>query len=141
LPAGYTGNFVDVFELTSHVGCIWRLSFDASCCEPFDLANPVWVQDDDPTRISRRSAVLPKPGSREQLDRLVGKLHSKLIDRAGRCGSSTSSKSAHIARCAGRHPPRGLCEGAPCVAERRERSRACQCHADVTPVPREVRAL
>jgi diacylglycerol O-acyltransferase len=49
---------------------------------PGRLANPVWVDDPDfdVTYHVRRSA-LPKPGNREQLKELVGRLQSRQLDR------------------------------------------------------------
>ena len=49
---------------------------------PGRLANPVWVDDGDfdVTYHVRRSA-LPKPGNREQLKELVGRLQSRQLDR------------------------------------------------------------
>ena len=49
---------------------------------PGRLANPVWVDDTefDVTYHVRRSA-LPKPGTREQLQELVGRLQSRVLDR------------------------------------------------------------
>ncbi|MCW2598975.1 MAG: hypothetical protein JWM02_804 [Frankiales bacterium] len=49
---------------------------------PGRLANPVWVDDPDfdVTYHVRRSA-LPKPGNRAQLQELVGRLQSRLLDR------------------------------------------------------------
>ncbi|MEN9538407.1 MAG: hypothetical protein RLZZ126_642 [Pseudomonadota bacterium] len=50
---------------------------------PFELANPIWAHDSDiDLEYHIRSTVLPKPGNREQLDRLVGRLHSSLLDRS-----------------------------------------------------------
>jgi WS/DGAT/MGAT family acyltransferase len=49
---------------------------------PGRLARPVWIDDDsfDITYHVRRSA-LPRPGSREQLEELVGRLISRPLDR------------------------------------------------------------
>jgi len=49
---------------------------------PGRIANPVWVDDRDfdVTYHVRRSA-LPKPGTREQLKELVGRLQSRQLDR------------------------------------------------------------
>jgi diacylglycerol O-acyltransferase len=50
---------------------------------PFDLANPVWVDDDDvDLDYHIRQVSLPKPGSRAQLEAYVGRLHSSLLDRS-----------------------------------------------------------
>ena len=50
---------------------------------PGRLARPVWIDDDafDITYHVRRSA-LPRPGTREQLDELVGRLISRPLDRS-----------------------------------------------------------
>ena len=50
---------------------------------PFDLANPVWVDDDDMDIDHHiRHVILPRPGSFERLEQLVGRLHSPLMDRS-----------------------------------------------------------
>jgi diacylglycerol O-acyltransferase len=50
---------------------------------PFGISRPVWVDDEDfdVTFHVRRSA-LPRPGNREQLDELVGRLMSRPLDRS-----------------------------------------------------------
>ena len=84
LPAGYTGDFVDDFRrhITSrmHLAPVFQRKLVNM---PFELANPIWVADDDlDLEYHIRSTVLPKPGSRAQLDKLVGRLHSSLLDRS-----------------------------------------------------------
>ena len=50
---------------------------------PFDLANPVWIHDDDiDIDYHVRYMVLPKPGTLEQLEALAARLHSMLLDRS-----------------------------------------------------------
>jgi diacylglycerol O-acyltransferase / wax synthase len=50
---------------------------------PFDLANPVWIHDDDiDLDYHVRYMVLPKPGTLEQLEALAARLHSMLLDRS-----------------------------------------------------------
>ena len=50
---------------------------------PFDLANPVWIDDDDiDLDYHMRYVVLPEPGSLQQLESLVARLHSSLLDRS-----------------------------------------------------------
>lgn len=50
---------------------------------PFDLADPVWIEDDDiDLDYHVRYLVLPRPGSRRQLDLQVARLHSQLLDRS-----------------------------------------------------------
>lgn len=50
---------------------------------PFDLANPVWIEDDDvDVDYHIRHVLLPKPGSLAQLEALGARLHSSLLDRS-----------------------------------------------------------
>ena len=49
---------------------------------PFDLANPIWVHDDNlDLDWHIRSMTLPKPGSMAQLEAAVAKLHEGMLDR------------------------------------------------------------
>ncbi|MDA7419114.1 wax ester/triacylglycerol synthase family O-acyltransferase [Xenophilus arseniciresistens] len=50
---------------------------------PFDLSNPVWVEDDDvDIDYHVRHVTLPRPGTNRQLQQYVARLHSSLIDRS-----------------------------------------------------------
>jgi diacylglycerol O-acyltransferase / wax synthase len=50
---------------------------------PFDLANPVWIRDDDiDIDYHIRHTVLPRPGTMAQLEALAARLHSSLLDRS-----------------------------------------------------------
>ncbi len=50
---------------------------------PFDLANPVWVDDDNvDLDYHVRHVILPRPGTMEQLEKYVARLHSSLLDRS-----------------------------------------------------------
>lgn len=84
LPAGYTGDFYE--DVKKHIASRLHLAsvFQRKLLNmPFELANPVWVHDDTlDLDYHVRSTVLPKPGSRAQLDKLVGRLHSSLLDRS-----------------------------------------------------------
>jgi len=84
LPPGYEGDFVD--DVRKHIAARLDLApvFRRKLLNmPFELANPIWVWDDDlDLEYHIRSTVLPKPGTREQLDRLAGRLHSSLLDRS-----------------------------------------------------------
>jgi WS/DGAT/MGAT family acyltransferase len=84
LPAGYTGDFLD--DLRDHIAKRLHLApvFTRKLVNmPFELANPIWVADEDlDLEYHIRSTVLPKPGNRAQLDKLVGRLHSSLLDRS-----------------------------------------------------------
>ena len=144
LPAGYKGNFVDDVRAhiarRLHLAPVFRRKLAAM---PLDLANPIWVRDDDlDLEYHIRSAELPKPGSREQLDRLVGKLHSKLIDRSRplwefhvieglRTPPDAPAGTRHVGFYAKVH--HASLDGASAVV-------LANAMLDVTPVPREVRA-
>ncbi len=84
LPADYEGDFLE--NLREHIAKRMHLApvFTRKLVNmPFELANPIWAADDDiDMEYHIRSTVLPKPGNREQLDRLVGRLHSSLLDRS-----------------------------------------------------------
>ena len=84
LPAGYQGDFLE--NLREHIARRMHLApvFRRKLVNmPFELANPIWVADDDlDLEYHIRSTVLPKPGTRAQLDKLVGRLHSSLLDRS-----------------------------------------------------------
>ena len=84
LPAGYEGDFLE--DLRAHITQRMHLApvFKRKLVNmPFELANPIWVADEDvDMEYHIRSTVLPKPGSRAQLDKLVGRLHSSLLDRS-----------------------------------------------------------
>ena len=50
---------------------------------PFDLANPVWVDDEDvDLDYHVRHVILPRPGTLDQLEKYVARLHSSLLDRS-----------------------------------------------------------
>lgn len=50
---------------------------------PFDLANPVWIDDDDiDLDYHIRRTVLPKPGTMAQMEAVAARLHSSLLDRS-----------------------------------------------------------
>ncbi|HSW06404.1 wax ester/triacylglycerol synthase family O-acyltransferase [Aquabacterium sp.] len=84
LPAGYTGNWYD--DVRAHIAGRMHLApvFTRKLAMmPFDLANPVWIDDDDiDLDYHMRYVMLPKPGTREQMDALVARLHSSLLDRS-----------------------------------------------------------
>ena len=84
LPAGYEGEFLEDFRrhITSrmHLAPVFQRKLVNM---PFELANPIWVADDDvDMEYHIRGTALPKPGNRAQLDKLVGRLHSSLLDRS-----------------------------------------------------------
>ena len=83
-PAGYSGGFHEAVR--EHVAKRMHLApvFTRKLAlMPFDLANPVWIHDDDiDLDYHVRHMVLPKPGSLAQLEALAARLHSMLLDRS-----------------------------------------------------------
>jgi WS/DGAT/MGAT family acyltransferase len=84
LPAGFKGDFYE--DVKRHIARRLHLApaFRRKLVKmPFDLANPVWMQDPDvDLDYHVRRIVLPKPGSMAQLEAYVGRLHSSLLDRS-----------------------------------------------------------
>ena len=84
LPKGFEGDFWE--ELKAHVASRVHLAplFTRKLAlMPFELANPVWVDDDDvDLDYHVRRVILPKPGTMVQLEAYVGRLHSSLLDRS-----------------------------------------------------------
>jgi WS/DGAT/MGAT family acyltransferase len=83
-PAGYEGGFYE--KVKEHVGRRMHLApvFTRKLAlMPFDLANPVWIHDDDiDLDYHVRYMLLPRPGTLEQLEALAARLHSMLLDRS-----------------------------------------------------------
>lgn len=84
LPAGYKGDYYEDYKALIasrlHIAPVFTRKLENM---PFDLANPVWIDDDDiDLDYHIRHTVLPRPGSIEQLEKLVGRLHSSLLDRS-----------------------------------------------------------
>jgi len=84
-PAGYSGEgFYEAVKAhvakRMHLAAVFTRKL---ALMPFDLANPVWIHDDDiDLDYHVRYMVLPKPGSIEQLEALAARLHSMLLDRS-----------------------------------------------------------
>jgi diacylglycerol O-acyltransferase / wax synthase len=83
-PAGGAGGWYEAVKV--HVASRMHLApvFTRKLAPmPFDLANPVWIDDDDiDLDYHMRYVVLPRPGTLEQLHALVARLHSSLLDRS-----------------------------------------------------------
>ena len=71
------------FATISKAGFISFLSFERKLAlAPIQLDHPVWVHDDNlDLDYHFRHVSLPKPGTREQLETLVARLHMILLDR------------------------------------------------------------
>ena len=84
LPEGYTGDFYE--DVKAHIAGRMHLAevFEHKLAQiPFELSNPVWVDDNDiDIDYHIRRVVLSKPGTFKQLEQLVGRLHSSLLDRS-----------------------------------------------------------
>ena len=84
LPPGYDGDFFEDVKACIaqrlHLADVFTRKL---ALMPFDLSNPVWVEDDDIDLDHHvRHITLPKPGSNAQLQQYVARLHSTLLDRS-----------------------------------------------------------
>ncbi|MES2317134.1 MAG: wax ester/triacylglycerol synthase family O-acyltransferase [Pseudomonadota bacterium] len=84
LPPDLEGEYIDAVKLhiagRMHLATVFtkKLAF-----MPLDIANPVWVDDDDvDLDYHIRQVNLPRPGTQAQLEAYVGRLHSSLLDRS-----------------------------------------------------------
>ena len=82
-PAGHKASFYK--NIRRHVASRMHLAplFSRKLAfMPFDLANPIWVAADEVDLDWHiRSMMLPKPGTRTQLEAAVAKLHEGMLDR------------------------------------------------------------
>jgi WS/DGAT/MGAT family acyltransferase len=83
-PEGYAGSWYE--DVKEHVARRMHLApvfTQKLALMPFDLANPVWIDDDDvDLDYHIRHTVLPQPGTQAQLEALAARLHSSLLDRS-----------------------------------------------------------
>ena len=84
LPEGYQGDFYE--DVKAMLGGRLHLSpiLTRKLAQmPFELAEPVWIDDDDiDLDYHVRSSTLRRPGTMEQLEQLVARLHASLLDRS-----------------------------------------------------------
>jgi diacylglycerol O-acyltransferase / wax synthase len=84
VPKGQSEDFFE--HVKDHVGRrlhLARVFQRKLALMPFELANPVWVDDEDVDLEHHvRQIMVPRPGSPEQVERLIGRLHSSLLDRS-----------------------------------------------------------
>lgn len=84
LPEGYQGDYYE--DVKAMLGK--RLHLASVLCRklaqmPFELAEPVWIEDDDiDLDYHVRSVTLRRPGTMAQLEQLTARLHSTLLDRS-----------------------------------------------------------
>jgi len=84
LPPGYAGEFFEDAKRfvggRMHMAAVFQRKLTLM---PFDLANPVWVDDEDvDLDYHLRRITLPRPGTWAQLEQYVARLHSSLLDRS-----------------------------------------------------------
>ena len=84
LPGGYQGGFYEAFKALigkrMHLAPVLTRKLAQM---PFDLAEPVWIEDDDiDLDYHVRTVTLRRPGTMAQLDQLVARLHASLLDRS-----------------------------------------------------------
>ncbi|MFT3800264.1 MAG: wax ester/triacylglycerol synthase family O-acyltransferase [Burkholderiaceae bacterium] len=84
LPEGYKGDYYeDVKELISKRLHLCSMFVRKLASMPFELAEPVWIEDDDiDLDYHVRYLTLRRPGTMAQLEQLVARLHSSLLDRS-----------------------------------------------------------
>jgi len=84
LPEGYKGDYYDdVKAMVAKRMHLCSLFHRKLAQMPFELADPVWIEDDDvDLDYHVRSYTLRRPGSMAQLESLIARLHSSLLDRS-----------------------------------------------------------
>jgi diacylglycerol O-acyltransferase len=84
LPKGYQGDFYE--DVKSIIGKRMHLAsvlVRKLAPMPFELAEPVWIEDDDiDLDYHVRSVTVRRPGTMAQLDQLIARLHASLLDRS-----------------------------------------------------------
>ena len=84
LPEAYSGDYYEDVKrwmaTRMHLASVFQRKL---ALMPFDLANPVWVDDEDvDLDYHVRHVILPRPGTLEQLEKYVARPHSSLLDRS-----------------------------------------------------------
>jgi diacylglycerol O-acyltransferase / wax synthase len=84
LPESYTGDYYE--DVKALLGKRLHLSafLNRKLAQmPFQLAEPVWIEDDDiELDYHVRTVTLRRPGTMAQLEQLVARLHASLLDRS-----------------------------------------------------------
>ena len=83
-PPGLKGSFYEVYK--AHIGGrlhLFPVLHKKLIQVPWDIDHPLWV-DDDAMDLDYhiRHLGLPRPGTMQQLEELVGRLHSNFLDRS-----------------------------------------------------------
>ena len=84
LPENYQGDYYeDVKAMLSkrlHLSSVLTRKLAQM---PFELAEPVWIEDDDiDLEYHVRTVTLRRPGTMAQLEQLIARLHASLLDRS-----------------------------------------------------------
>jgi diacylglycerol O-acyltransferase / wax synthase len=84
LPEGYQGDYYeDVKVMLGKRLHISALLTRKLAQMPFELADPVWIEDDDiDLDYHVRTVTLRRPGTMAQLEQLIARLHASLLDRS-----------------------------------------------------------
>ena len=84
LPRGFKGNFYEDYK--RHIAArlhLFPVLQKKIVPVPWDIDHPIWVDDDElDLDYHIRHLGLPEPGTIEQLEELVGRLHSNFLDRS-----------------------------------------------------------
>jgi diacylglycerol O-acyltransferase / wax synthase len=84
LPKGYRGDYYE--DVKSIIGKRMHLASVLTrklAPMPFELAEPVWIEDDDiDLDYHVRPVTLRRPGTMAQLEQLIARLHASLLDRS-----------------------------------------------------------
>src|SRR6476660_6452242 len=84
LPQGHQGDYYEAVKAMVgkrlHLASVLNRKLAQM---PFELAEPVWIEDDDiDLDYHVRSVTLRRPGTMPQLEQLIARLHSTLLDRS-----------------------------------------------------------
>ena len=84
LPDGYQGDYYeDVKAMLGKRVHLSALLTRKLAQMPFELAEPVWIEDHDvELDYHVRSVTLRRPGTMKQLEQLIARLHASLLDRS-----------------------------------------------------------
>jgi WS/DGAT/MGAT family acyltransferase len=84
LPKGFHGNFYEVYK--RHLAArlhLFPVLMKKIVPVPWDIDHPIWIDDEElDIDYHIRNLGLPKPGTMQQLEELVGRLHSNFLDRS-----------------------------------------------------------
>jgi diacylglycerol O-acyltransferase / wax synthase len=84
LPEGYTGDYYEAVKALLGKRLHLSAFLNRKLAQmPFQLAEPVWIEDDDiDLDYHVRTVTLRRPGTMAQLEQHVARLHASLLDRS-----------------------------------------------------------